>query len=222
MWLSIVQFFVSIATLSVVWFFANEARIDRLADRVFRQEEHARKFRAAKASLPMALGKMCEYTDKMARYLTIVCNDISVALPAMPHENEVEEPVLDIDVDDILTVFYVCIEHGPKCDDNIDNIELLIQRLQTFKARLDGSLDRFYRPNIGPIENLGTVDEMAARFIELATLRAITDRLFAFARGREPREDEVTFDQHVYKVIGFWDLDYEKIPNLKDILARKY
>ena len=223
LWMTGVPLFVSMVTLGVVWFFAHEARKDREADQKFRQDVHDRKYKAAKAWMPMALGKMCKYTDHMARHLAKICEDIDRSLPQSPLENGLEEPDFEFEVDGLQQVFVDCIEHAPTDEVSSDKIALLMQNLQAFVARLDGSLERFYRPSIGPITNLGTVDEMANRFVELAALRAITDRLFKYARGRAGRADgEFSFEEHVHKTIESWNLDHSKIPNLNRVLNGKY
>lgn len=176
--------------------------------------DRLRKSRAARALMPAALSSVSDYTMKSVQWLraaklpaTIIEADIETAqkvLPGPPPEPEAR----------IFDILKDCVEHADaKPAQAIAN---LLSAMQIFRSRVWDIGDRITNPhNYSSVRAL-MGREADARIIDAINLRAMTDRLFPFARmetNKAPEPLDLNAVATAFKVSGLNEFQETEIWN---------
>jgi hypothetical protein len=183
------------------------------------RSDRRRKLRASRALMPAALSLVSDYAETSLQWL------MAARLPAqtMEADEEVAQRVLpglppepDTKIFDILKD---CIEHadaGPA-----QSIADLLSAMQIFRSRMWGIGDRISPQHYDGKRIVMSV-EVDQRMIDAIMLRAMTDRLYPFARMKTDKKPEPLDLNAVATAFRVCDLDEFQMPDVWQGLTNPY
>lgn len=189
----------AVITVAYMKFQINLQRSQYESDKERHGEIQRRKELAAKAGLPDALSAICKYTTGCINYL--LGDEGIKGLPDVPT--------------DAINVVKICIEHV--APEPAQKLSELIVHYQITNSRLSN-----HHRTEKPRENVD-------RMYDVVCLRALTDRMFEYARNREESESASKFSHSdmilaLRSCVGISEYfdDEERYSSVKEIIDRRH
>lgn len=135
------------------------------------EKQRSREFRAAQASLPLALNELCDYTEAVAQHYKKAWN-------AVTNNNAFDASLPELKTS-FEPVFSECIKHArPEVGEWLAGI---LTRLQIHRARAIAFTEELKSSNRSYLDKHKVLDHMYS----IGELRASIDRIFPLARGQK-------------------------------------